>query len=72
MKISEAVERECCQVEDMRKYQGTPIPGASHPRFCVHCGQLFWFNRQNVYGAAMAEKLYVNQVTWNAGKAEGA
>jgi len=43
MKITETVDRECCQRQDMKPYNGKI--GAEvkrfRPRFCVHCGQVW-------------------------------
>lgn len=43
MKITETIERECCQPNDLAQYQGNPIMSHSkHPfKFCKHCGQVW-------------------------------
>lgn len=39
MKITETINRECCQQKDMRPVDGTPKVG-TYPEwtFCIHCG----------------------------------
>ena len=43
MKITETIERECCQQKDMRPYRGklSPLLKVNKPLFCVHCGQVW-------------------------------
>lgn len=41
MKISEVIERECCQRKDLRKVNGSPMRGRDPEyMFCVHCGAI--------------------------------
>lgn len=48
MKISETIERECCQTRDLRKYQGLvdTIVKTFKPEFCIHCGQIWIHDRE--------------------------
>lgn len=49
MKIKQTIERDCCGPDDLRKYQGTPLPGFTpwnRLSVCVHCGQLWQWERQ--------------------------
>lgn len=43
MKITETVERECCEPKDLKKYHG--VLKSAHPEadlfFCVHCGEIW-------------------------------
>lgn len=49
MKIIEAIERHCCHItKDLREYHGILPKNMSindEIRFCVHCGQLWWYTR---------------------------
>lgn len=48
MKIKETIERECCQVKDLRAPQGTPLIG-KNPEFtyCIHCGKFFQYDNSD-------------------------
>ena len=41
MKITETVERHCCQTRDFKPLEGTPKSATGDPEwvFCVHCGR---------------------------------
>lgn len=43
MKITETIERECCQQRDMKDYGGMWIDMNTTCMFsfCIHCGQLY-------------------------------
>ena len=44
MKITETIERECCQPGDLRPYAGfQEAPDGIW--FCAHCGQLWGYRR---------------------------
>lgn len=47
MKIKVTIERDCCdQQEDLQTYRGSSaIPEVLRPKFCKHCGQLWYLNR---------------------------
>jgi hypothetical protein len=41
MKITETIERECCDFRhDIKPYKGVVKSNAKY-KFCVHCGQIF-------------------------------
>ncbi len=47
IKVTETIERDCCQVGDLRIYYGRKvedIPGHMI-RFCGHCGQMWAMHR---------------------------
>lgn len=43
MKITETIERECCQRQDLKPYRGVMHESLKRhcPKFCVHCGQVW-------------------------------
>lgn len=46
MKIKETVERECCEIKDLKLYNGKLPPDIKLNEkiwFCPYCGQ-FWYN----------------------------
>jgi hypothetical protein len=47
MKVKVTTERDCCDPsEDLQSYRGQHlIPDAWSPKFCKHCGQLWYKNR---------------------------
>lgn len=54
MKITETIERECCQPDDLVKYQASfpkchPLPVCLH--FCKYCGQ--WWHGNGRYERKM-------------------
>ena len=53
MKITETIERECCQPQDMRPYKGDCTDKNwmrnIKPLFCIHCGQI-WERVKDAYG----------------------
>jgi hypothetical protein len=49
MKITETIERDCCQHSDRRVFRGRITdPSLKDQKlwFCVHCGQLWWWTRK--------------------------
>jgi hypothetical protein len=47
MKVKITTERDCCHVqEDLQTYRGSSgIPEVLKPKFCKHCGQLWYLSR---------------------------
>jgi hypothetical protein len=47
MKVKVTTERDCCHpAEDLQSYRGSSgIPEVLRPKFCRHCGQLWYLNR---------------------------
>lgn len=43
MKVTETIERDCCQHQDLKPYKGTIGDSlkTNHPSFCQHCGQIW-------------------------------
>lgn len=60
MKIKVTTERECCHpAEDLLTYQGeSAIPSALRPKFCKHCGQV-WYLRRFTDAAGASDSEYV-------------
>ena len=48
MKITETIERECCQPRDLKPYLGKVSFNRDQwrPQFCVHCGQIHVCTRE--------------------------
>ena len=63
MKIKVTTDRECCdQSEDLQTYHGhTRIPDALRPKFCKHCGQL-WYLKRFTDAAGSTDSEYVRFV----------
>lgn len=56
MKITETIERECCNREkDMKTYNGTGAPGIGVRWFCIHCGQLWGYGPIDQHGCESVE-----------------
>jgi len=48
MKVKVTTERDCCHPsEDLQSYKGSAmnLPDVLRPKFCKHCGQLWYLNR---------------------------
>jgi len=46
MKVKVTTERDCCHVDDLQNYRGqSHIPEVLRPKFCKHCGQLWYLSR---------------------------
>lgn len=45
MKITEKIERECCQKRDLKTVENNPKLA-----FCVHCGQLWRYPEDTIDG----------------------
>lgn len=48
MKIQETIERDCCSPDDLKPYLPEVSPKVSRGhkyKFCVHCGQLWKWER---------------------------
>ena len=45
MKISETIERDCCQYSDLKEYCGEYTASVRDFKFCQYCGQL-WTTEQ--------------------------
>jgi hypothetical protein len=47
MKVKVTTERDCCHPsEDLETYRGqSKIPDVLKPKFCKHCGQLWYLSR---------------------------
>lgn len=44
--IKETTERPCCLPNDLKPYKGDTIKHITRKlKFCVHCGQLWWWVR---------------------------
>lgn len=51
MKVTETVQRECCQPRDLKPVEGTPRRGRDAEYvFCVHCGK--WHEYDSFMDAA--------------------
>lgn len=48
MKITETIERDCCQFADLKPYKGQVEKGSKERsrKFCVHCGQQWEWTRE--------------------------
>lgn len=62
MKITETIERECCQPGDLEQYKAGypksyPLPGTL--KYCRHCGQ--WWG---VRGGGKLQRIIVTQLVW--------
>ena len=51
IKISETIERDCCQVQDLMAYQGLQKRPTDKYKVCKHCGQTFVYDRCRDGGA---------------------
>ena len=53
IKISETVERWCCNgSKDLKEYRGKQARKEDEYRFCIHCGQIFvWSRRMDPAGS---------------------
>jgi hypothetical protein len=51
MKIKQTIERECCKGSegDLKPYKGLQESSMrwAHPRFCMHCGQIWYQTRES-------------------------
>jgi hypothetical protein len=63
MKITVTTDRECCDHrEDLQPYHGKHmIPDALKPKFCKHCGQL-WYLHRYTDAAGSSDSEYVRFV----------
>ncbi len=63
MKITETIERECCDERkgDLKQYRGDPKSTTSLARdkmlFCVHCGQI-WIEDRRMDAAGSSETYF--------------
>lgn len=49
MKITETIERECCEGQDLKRYMGVLKNSTINPIFyCKHCGEL-WIPRRKMH-----------------------
>jgi hypothetical protein len=47
LKITETIERDCCENQDLATYRGlTKMAAYRRPKFCKHCGQIWYFGSQ--------------------------
>lgn len=59
MKVKVITERECCHSDDLQPYRGKHmIPDARKPKFCKHCGQL-WYLQRHTDAAGDSDSEYV-------------
>lgn len=57
MKITETIERECCETKDFIRYEGILRTSSIDPIFfCRHCGELWIPERHVVVGDGSALK----------------
>ena len=50
MKITETIERDCCQEQDLKPYHGDKTKSFLVPtHYCIHCGQLWTIGPQYYY-----------------------
>jgi len=58
MKIKETLERDCCEVRDMKKYRGEQASESHYLglKFCQHCGQL-WYETSRMDAAGGQESI---------------
>jgi hypothetical protein len=63
MKIKVTIERDCCHpAEDLQTYRGSSdIPEVLRPKFCKHCGQL-WYLRRFTDAAGSGDSEYVRLI----------
>jgi hypothetical protein len=54
MKITETIERNCCEQKDLKPYLGNK---ALKLLYCVHCGQLWEWNRRMDAAGSMEDCL---------------
>ena len=70
MKITEKIERECCQQQDMKRYYGHMFGGVKRFRlqFCTHCGQI-WFSA-NDQGLPIIKRVVISVEAIKVSEAE--
>lgn len=65
MKIKETVERECCAYpKDLKPYKGIAEKDVKY-MFCVHCGQIWGWNRKMDAAGSMSDTLVKIRLLWN-------